>query len=112
MFKESDKVVCIDGDFGGHYGWHLPGGEPKKDSVYVVRDTVLVPWDSELGLVLVGLPAICILPEYGNGTIDEGWPCSHFRKLDEIQEENRKSEFIEVLDATGTKWVKNPAKRP
>jgi hypothetical protein len=88
-FKPSDKVVCIrDDGFAGAESVVLQGGLPKKDVVYVVRET-FNGWcgyfgqTPSVGLRLVGIICAC------QGELEYGWDSTCFRKLEEIQAESK-----------------------
>jgi hypothetical protein len=81
-FKQSDKVVCICDS------WDLTrfitmGDVPVKDRVYVVSGSIQDD-NNHIGLVLVG----CRVVHRGTGR-DMGWDYQQFRKLEEVQAENR-----------------------
>lgn len=100
MFAVSDKVVCVDaaprhGALLGEYDF--PNGYLEKGRIYVVKHIYSMsvqkvpngkPQDS-IRLVLVGLPALSLVPTPNLKAGDDfGWDSERFRKLDEIKAEN------------------------
>ena len=79
-FKISEKVVCVD-DQNWTKENKTPQGYPIKGKVYVVRDTRINM--RQLGLMLVGLVT------YGISGEEVGFRASRFRRLEEIQAENK-----------------------
>lgn len=95
IFKESDKVVALVTFLGNLTGQVvLMGRPPVKHQVYVVRGMVQDTVDLNLwGVLLVGI--ICNAP-YGR---EFAWWEGQFRKLEEIQEENKLRRDREEADA-------------
>lgn len=88
-FKVSDKVVSLI-TFTGANGLHINIGEPPmKDAVYVVERNDM-GWSKD-GLKLVGRQTIHRLTG-----IEVGWAHFHFRKLEEVQAENRARQAVEA----------------
>ncbi len=82
-FNISEKVVCVEGpDLTELYRFNVLGFVPKKDMVYVVNSTY--HYKNEVGLNLVGSTVI-----HKRTGIEVGWDSSGFRKLEEVQAENR-----------------------
>jgi hypothetical protein len=96
MFKVSDKVVCIRTPQGtdsitGKIGNFIDSGaDVVKDKVYVVSKIITYPdWPVGMfGLAFVGSTCFCGFTgrEVGLGPVN-------FRKLEEIQKENRLKSF-------------------
>lgn len=80
MFEVGDKVVCIT-ESQGIDGRIYPGGKPQKGLLYVVGGIRTYP--REVGLIIIGVPSI------GHNGRDCGWWGWRFRKLTDIQAENK-----------------------
>jgi hypothetical protein len=81
MFNISDKVVCVDDSHFLHADISfLPGGTVVKGGVYCVERM-----RTSKSVLIVGKPAI-----HSEDGYDLGWLPSRFRKLSEVQAENRK----------------------
>lgn len=94
-FKPNDKVVCIGLGSPSQRtailaAYTFTGAMPVKDSVYVVES--VRPHTGGVGLNLVGS---CVIH---NATgIVAGFDASYFRKLEEVQAENREKADVEAL---------------
>lgn len=85
MFKVSDKVVCVDAKWNPRVRFAKMSSMPVVGTVYVVRGSYLSPGDGEPSCRLVGINGnIC--KRFGT---EYGFKQHHFRKLEEIKEENR-----------------------
>lgn len=86
-FKINDKVVCVD-DKPGTKPWkyEFPSGRVKKGVVYVVEDVKMILFKNGYfeRVFIVGCPAIRI-----RSGRNDGWQPWRFRRLEEIQAENR-----------------------
>ena len=87
-FKPSDKVVCLN---SYDQTYLLPGmiiligGFPVKDTVYVVREVIPDISTGAIGLGLVGIVCNRLAPY----NVEYAWHSNNFRKLEEIQAENK-----------------------
>jgi hypothetical protein len=81
MFEIGDKVVCTQ-EPPIMNGRTYPKGVPKKGRLYVVQGIFLDPTGA-LSIFLVGPQSLI-----GSGR-DCGWRAWRFRKLSDIQQENR-----------------------
>lgn len=92
MFNGSDKVVCVDvSGFSPNY--EHPDGMVEAGKIYVV---------SRYGPNEAGVPVVQIVGKrcLYMGFYEDGWKPRRFRKLSEIQEENRlKRENKEVAES-------------
>lgn len=96
-FKPSDKVVCIlPEDF---VAWAFPedayiiyGELPQPNHVYTVREVITCPYTGLEVLYLIGIK----LSAHASGP-DYGFLSEYFRKLEEIQAENREKQEMDQL---------------
>jgi hypothetical protein len=95
-FKPSDKVVCVNEKFRLPIQMVVLGGvAPKKDVTYVVRGITICRYSGTVGLLLVGIE--CTL--HPETFLEYGWDEFAFRKLEEIQAENKAKK--ELWDLAG-----------
>lgn len=100
-FQPNDKVICVDdypgpGMIAGCYSY--PDGYIKKGQIYVVREIRDIAINANkklnwIGLILVGVRAL--QKESLPREFDVGWYYMRFRKLSEVQEENRRNREIQ-----------------
>lgn len=92
MFNISDKVVCTKDDFIIDPLVHrVPFGSPKKGTIYVIEG--FNDDGNILGLILVGIKAYVLY-----SGLEVGWDSRYFRKLTDIQEENRPKSYHKLLE--------------
>jgi hypothetical protein len=100
MFNVSDKLVCVDDSPNANTGETVP---LKKGAIYVVRGMDL---DEDIlgmvGVLLVGLTTGVRTCRDGTGG-ELGFAASRFRKLSEVQAENRlKASVGNMQESTAT----------
>lgn len=86
--KVNDKVVCIRDNWNKN-PFYATESIPQKDKTYVIYGFNYL--DNILGLQLVGCKSI-----NSNG-LDVGWCSTAFRKLEDVQQENKLKREIEEL---------------